>query len=49
MTSEVFNEVPQNLLNAYHWMNIGVDSDPNGKTNPWNMLLETFTEEDFGA
>lgn len=49
VTSEVFNEVPQNLLNAYHWMNIGVDSDPNGKTNPWNMLLESYTEEDFGA
>lgn len=43
----VFDKVPAELLPNYHWMNVGVESDPNGKMNPLRMLLEQYGEDDF--
>lgn len=45
--AKVFQMVPDDLLYSYHWINVGVESDPNGKMNPLRMLLEQYTEEDF--
>lgn len=45
--AHVFKMVPSELLPNYHWMNVGVEADPQGKLNPLRMLLEQYTEEDF--
>lgn len=45
--AQVFEMVPSDLIPNYHWMNVGVESDPQGKMNPLRMLLEQYTEEDF--
>ncbi|GKY94987.1 hypothetical protein MPSEU_000463300 [Mayamaea pseudoterrestris] len=45
--AKVFEMVPSTLLSQYHWLNVGVESDPQGKMNPLRMLLEEFTEDDF--
>jgi hypothetical protein len=39
--------VPKELFPNYHWINVGVESDPDGKMNPLRMLLEQYTEDDF--
>jgi hypothetical protein len=46
---DVFERVPQDLLHAYHWINVGVSSDPESKMNPWNMLLRDFNKDDFST
>jgi hypothetical protein len=43
----VFQLVPEELFPNYHWINVGVESDPKGKMNPLRMLLQQYTEEDF--
>ncbi|GKY92528.1 hypothetical protein MPSEU_000223100 [Mayamaea pseudoterrestris] len=45
--TSVFELVPSSMLSQYHWINVGVEADPEGKMNPLRMLLEHFTEEDF--
>ncbi|GKZ00289.1 hypothetical protein MPSEU_000981800 [Mayamaea pseudoterrestris] len=45
--TRVFEMVPSNMLHQYHWINVGVESDPEGKMNPLRMLLEQFKEDDF--
>jgi hypothetical protein len=45
--SKVFEMVPSELLSKYHWINAGVEADPESKMNPLRMLLDQFTEEDF--
>ncbi|GKY98071.1 hypothetical protein MPSEU_000765100 [Mayamaea pseudoterrestris] len=45
--TSVFEMVPSNMLSQYHWINVGVEADPEAKMNPLRMLLEQFTEEDF--
>jgi hypothetical protein len=44
---KVFQLVPDDLFPNYHWINVGVDADPNGKMNPLRMLLNKYTEDDF--
>jgi hypothetical protein len=43
----VFQNVPDHMRAAYHWMNVGVDADPTSSLNPFKMLLENFNEDDF--
>ena len=45
--AQVFQMVPEELFPNYHWINVGVESDPNGKLNPLRMLLDKYTEDDF--
>ena len=45
--AKVFEKLPRDLLPSYHWINMGVESDPQGKLNPLRMLLEEYTEDDF--
>jgi len=44
---KVFEKVPQHMRAAYHWINVGVSPDPLSDQNPWNMLRNTFNEDDF--
>jgi hypothetical protein len=44
---EVFGKVPEKLLDVYHWINVGVDSDPESRLNPLKMLLNKFNEDDL--
>lgn len=43
----VFENLPPHLMSSYHWINVGVDSDPQSKLNPLNLLLDNFNEDDF--
>jgi hypothetical protein len=45
--AQVFERVPDELKAAYHWINVGVESDPNSGLNPLKMLLENYDEDDF--
>ncbi len=45
---EVFQRIPQDLLAAYHWINVGVNSEHNSTRNPWNMIRKSYNEDDFG-
>jgi hypothetical protein len=45
--AHVFQKVPEKLMHAYHWINVGVDPDKNSKLNPWNMLLQEYNEDEF--
>jgi hypothetical protein len=39
--------IPKQFRSAYHWINVGVESDPNSIHNPWNLLLENYHEDDL--
>lgn len=45
--NDVFHRLPDNLKAAYHWINVGVDSDPNSGSNPLKMILDNYNEDDF--
>ncbi|CAB9514168.1 expressed unknown protein [Seminavis robusta] len=44
---KVFEMVPDHMSAAYHWINVGVDPDPQSKNNPFNLLLDNFNEDDL--
>lgn len=44
---QVFQRLPPDLFAAYHWINVGVSHDQNSTQNPWNMILDTYNEDDF--
>lgn len=44
---EVYKKVPENLLASYHWINVGVESDPQSRLNPLKMLLDNYNRDDF--
>lgn len=44
---DVFAKVPEKLRAAYHWINIGVDSDPQSPNNPLKMILDNYNDDDF--
>jgi hypothetical protein len=47
-TKEVCQKVPDNLMAACHWINLGIEtSDPKSKMNPWKLVRENFGEDDF--
>jgi hypothetical protein len=43
----VFDQVPEDLLSAYHWINVGVESDPESKLNPLKLLIDNYNQDDF--
>ena len=43
----VFSKVPAHLQASYHWINVGVESDPSSLLNPLKMLLDNFRHDDF--
>jgi hypothetical protein len=43
----VYAKLPKHLLAAYHWINVGVSSDPESTLNPLKLLLENFREDDL--
>jgi hypothetical protein len=44
---QVFKKVPEHLKAAYHWINVGVESDPKSSLNPWNVILDHYNEDDL--
>jgi hypothetical protein len=48
---EALSKVPDDWMAAYHWMNVGVETDPQSKFNPWRLLVQgdhnTFDRDDF--
>jgi hypothetical protein len=45
--SKVFEAIPDELLSSWHWINVGVDARKCAKMNPFTMLADSFTPEDF--
>jgi hypothetical protein len=45
--ASVFKKVPEHLMAAYHWINVGVETDLKSSLNPLKMILENFNEDDF--
>ena len=45
--AEVFERVPNELMNSFHWINVGVDPTPGAKLNPFTTLVEHFNADDF--
>ena len=43
----VFQKVPEELLASYHWINLGVSSDPESRLNPLKMILNKYNEDDL--
>lgn len=45
----VYKHVPAHLQSAFHWINMGVNADPNDANmqNPFKLLLENFDEDDL--
>jgi len=43
----VYSKIPSYLYAAYHWINVGVQSDPNHMHNPFKMILDNFNEDDL--
>jgi len=43
----VYEAIPDDLKNSYHWYNVGVDATNGDYQNPFTILAETFSEEDF--
>jgi hypothetical protein len=44
---KVYQKLPPHLLAAYHWINVGVSSDPDSNLNPLKLILENFREDDL--
>lgn len=46
--SKVYKEqLPESLFSSFHWINVGVSSDPSSRLNPLKMLLEKYDEDDL--
>jgi hypothetical protein len=43
--AQVFSRLPEHWLTSYHWINGGVDADPNSTLNPLKWILDTFEED----
>ena len=41
------SRVPDQYLSAYHWINLPVDLSNSKLQNPWELLLQSFDEDDF--
>ena len=44
---QVWDLVPKYYQAAYHWINVGVASEPNHHRNPFQLILDNFNEEDL--
>lgn len=47
VTEQVFAQLPEEYEAAYHWINLGVASDPNSRQNPFRMLKQNYEEDDL--
>lgn len=45
--ARVFEKIPPHLMASYHWINVGVDADPESKLNPLKTILGSFNKDDF--
>jgi len=45
--NRVYSMLPQKLKAAYHWYNVGVNASFDSPNNPFLMLAETYTEDDY--
>ena len=43
----VYKRVPDDLMSAYHWINVGVSKEVDSKMNPLKLLIDNFEEDDF--
>jgi hypothetical protein len=44
---QVYKRLPEHWLTSYHWINVGVDADPNSRLNPLKWILDSFEEDDL--
>jgi hypothetical protein len=44
---DVFAKLPRHLFPAYHWINVGINTDVNSPFNPWNLLRDQYVPDDF--
>jgi hypothetical protein len=45
--AQVYSRLPEHWLTSYHWINVGVDADPNSRLNPLKWILDNFEEDDL--
>jgi len=45
--ADVFIMLPLHMRAAFHWINVGVDSDPKSENNPFKLLLDNYHEDDL--
>ena len=45
--ADVYESIPDDLKAAYHWYNVGVDANPESYSNPFRLIRERFTPDDF--
>jgi|EP01082_Thalassiosira_pseudonana_P005611 hypothetical protein len=45
--SNVFELIPAELQASWHWVNVGVDSRPGSKMNPFTTITNHFSPDDF--
>jgi hypothetical protein len=45
--AQVYSRLPEHWLTSYHWINVGVDADPNSRLNPLKWILDSFEEDDL--
>ena len=44
---KVFQAIPRDYEAAYHWINVGVESNEKSRRNPLQLLLENYDEGDL--
>lgn len=44
---DVYSAVPDNLLASYHWINVGIQPDPESPYNPLYRILKKFHKDDL--
>ena len=45
--AKVFEALPDELQSSWHWINVGVDARECAKMNPFTMIANSFTPDDF--
>jgi len=45
--ARVYQLIPEEFMAAYHWINVGVKTDPNDRLNPLKMILDQYNEDDL--
>jgi hypothetical protein len=46
-SQEVLDAIPEDVLAAYHWINVGVSPEMSSRNNPWNLVLNSYNEDDL--
>lgn len=44
---QVMKDIPDYLEASYHWINVGVESDPNSRQNPLRLVMDNYEEDDL--